>query len=80
MVVLTGVKDAFTKVDGTVVFPAELKRKASAFSGSTSCQTGDIDYSAQVTKTTSSDPESILIAGLYISRAATSFAKSANKA
>ena len=65
VVVLTDVKDAFTKVDGTVVFPAELKQKNVQVLDNISYQTGDIDYSAQVTKAKGLNPEGILIAGLY---------------
>ena len=65
VVVLTDVKDAFTKVDGTVVFPKELKEKGVSVLDNVSYQTGDIDYSAQVTKAKGLNPEGILIAGLY---------------
>jgi branched-chain amino acid transport system substrate-binding protein len=65
VVILTDVKDAFTKVDGTVVFPAELKHRNVQVLDNVSYQTGDIDYSAQVTKTKGLNPEGILIAGLY---------------
>jgi branched-chain amino acid transport system substrate-binding protein len=65
VVILTDVKDAFTKVDGTVVFPAELKEKGVNVLDNISYQTGDIDYSAQVTKAKGLNPEGILIAGLY---------------
>lgn len=65
VVVLTDVKDAFTKVDGTMVFPKELKEKGVNVLDNISYQTGDIDYSAQVTKAKGLNPEGILIAGLY---------------
>ncbi|SDT46303.1 ABC transporter substrate-binding protein [Bradyrhizobium canariense] len=65
VVILTDVKDAFTKVDGTVVFPAEFKEKGVNVLDNISYQTGDIDYSAQVTKAKGLNPEGILIAGLY---------------
>jgi branched-chain amino acid transport system substrate-binding protein len=65
VVVLTDVKDAFTKVDGTVVFPAELKKRNVEVLDNISYQTGDIDYSAQVTKAKGLNPDGILIAGLY---------------
>ncbi len=65
VVILTDVKDAFTKVDGTVVFPAELKEKNVQVLDNISYQTGDIDYSAQVTKAKGLNPEGILVAGLY---------------
>ena len=65
VVILTDVKDAFTKVDGTVVFPDELKRRNVQVLDNISYQTGDIDYSAQVTKAKGLNPDGILIAGLY---------------
>jgi branched-chain amino acid transport system substrate-binding protein len=65
VVVLTDVKDAFTKVDGTVVFPAELKAKGVQVLDNISYQTGDIDYSAQVTKAKGLNPDGIVVAGLY---------------
>lgn len=65
VVVLTDVKDAFTKVDGTVVFPAELKKRGVNVLDNISFQTGDIDYSAQVTKAKGLNPDGIVVAGLY---------------
>lgn len=65
VVILTDVKDAFTKVDGTVVFPMELKQRSVEVLGNISYQTGDIDYSAQVTKAKGLKPDGILVAGLY---------------
>jgi branched-chain amino acid transport system substrate-binding protein len=65
VVILTDVKDAFTKVDGTVVFPAALKQRNVQVLDNISYQTGDIDYSAQVTKANGLNPGGILIAGLY---------------
>src|ERR1700761_7463370 len=65
IVILTDVKDAFTKVDGTAVFPAELKKRGVSVLDNISYQTGDIDFSAQVTRAKGLNPEGILIAGLY---------------
>lgn len=65
VVVLTDVKDAFTKIDGTVVFPKELKEKGVTVLDNISFQTGDIDYSAQVTKAKGLNPDGIVVAGLY---------------
>jgi branched-chain amino acid transport system substrate-binding protein len=65
VVILTDVKDAFTKVDGTAVFPAELKKRNVEILDNISYQTGDIDFSAQVTKAKGLNPQGILIAGLY---------------
>ncbi len=65
VVVLTDVKDAFTKIDGSVVFPKELKEKGVTVLDNISFQTGDIDYSAQVTKAKGLNPDGIVVAGLY---------------
>jgi branched-chain amino acid transport system substrate-binding protein len=65
VVILTDVKDAFTKIDGTAVFPAELKKRGIEVLDNISFQTGDIDYSAQVTKTRQIDPDGIVVAALY---------------
>jgi len=65
VVVLTDVKDAFTKADGTQVFPAVLKAKGIEVADNVSFQTGDIDFSAQVTKVKSLAPDGIVVAGLY---------------
>jgi branched-chain amino acid transport system substrate-binding protein len=65
VVLLTDVKDAFTKIDGTAVFPAELKKRNIEVLDNISYQTGDIDFSAQVTKAKELNPDGIVIAGLY---------------
>ena len=65
VVILTDTKDAFTKADGTGVFPAVLKAKGIEVLDNISFQTGDIDFSAQVTKAKSLNPDGIVIAGLY---------------
>jgi len=64
-VILTDVKDAFTKIDGTAVFPALLKERGIKVLDNISFQTGDVDYAAQVTKTKQLNPDGIVIAGLY---------------
>jgi len=65
VVILTDVKDAFTKADGTLVFPAVLKAKGITVLDNISFQTGDIDFSAQVTKVKGLNPDGIVVAGLY---------------
>lgn len=65
VVVLTDIKDAFTKVDGTTVFPAVLKERGIKVLDNISFQTADIDYAAQVTKTRELNPDGIVVAGLY---------------
>ena len=65
VVILTDTKDAFTKADGTMVFPAVLKAKGIEVIDNISFQTGDIDFSAQVTKVKGLNPDGIVVAGLY---------------
>ncbi len=65
VVILTDIKDAFTKIDGTAVFPAALKAKEVVVLDNLSFQTGDIDFSAQVTKLKELKPDGIVVAGLY---------------
>ena len=65
VVILVDTKDAVSKSDGTVVLPAALKDKGIAVLDTISFQTGDIDYSAQVTRAKSLAPDGIVIAALY---------------
>jgi branched-chain amino acid transport system substrate-binding protein len=65
VVILTDVKDAFTKVDGQTVFPAILKSKGVKVLDNISFQTADIDFAAQVTKAKELNPDGIIVAGLY---------------
>jgi branched-chain amino acid transport system substrate-binding protein len=65
VVILTDVKDAFTKIDGTTVFPAVLQAKGIKVLDNISFQTADIDYAAQVTKAKQLNPDGIVVAGLY---------------
>ncbi|TFY97420.1 ABC transporter substrate-binding protein [Ramlibacter rhizophilus] len=65
VVILTDVKDAFTKIDGTAVFPAILKERGIKVLDNISFQTADIDYAAQVTKAKQLNPDGIVVAGLY---------------
>jgi len=65
VVILTDVKDAFTKIDGTMVFPEVLKERGINILDNISFQTGDVDYAAQVTKTKQLNPDGIVVAGLY---------------
>ena len=65
VVILVDTKDAVSKSDGTVVLPAVLKDKSIAVLDTISFQTGDIDYSAQVTRAKSLAPDGIVIAALY---------------
>jgi branched-chain amino acid transport system substrate-binding protein len=65
VVVLTDIKDAFTKVDGTSVFPDVLKAHGIKVLDNISFQTADIDFAAQVTKAKQLNPDGLVVAGLY---------------
>jgi branched-chain amino acid transport system substrate-binding protein len=65
VVILLDTKDAVSKSDGGVVLPAALKERGITVLDSISFQTGDIDYSAQVTKAKSLNPDGIVVAALY---------------
>ncbi|HEX4928635.1 MAG TPA: ABC transporter substrate-binding protein [Burkholderiales bacterium] len=65
VVILTDVKDALTKADGTFVFPAALKARDIKILDNISFQTGDIDYAAQVTRAKDLRPDGIVVAANY---------------
>jgi branched-chain amino acid transport system substrate-binding protein len=65
VVILTDTKDALSKGDGTVVFPAVLAAKGIKVLDNISFQTADIDYAAQVTKAKELNPDGIIVSGLY---------------
>jgi branched-chain amino acid transport system substrate-binding protein len=56
--------DAFSKTDGTKVFPIMAKKAGVQIVNSVSFHTGDIDYSAQITKIKSMGVDGLLLAGL----------------
>jgi branched-chain amino acid transport system substrate-binding protein len=58
-------KDAVSSFDGKSVFPALLKERGIEVIDSVSFQTGDIDYSAQVTRTKALNPDGIVVSALY---------------
>ncbi|MGH2392926.1 MAG: ABC transporter substrate-binding protein [Candidatus Limnocylindria bacterium] len=65
VVILVDTKDAVSKSDGTIVLPAALKKRGITILDTISFQTGDIDYSAQVTRAKSLRPDGIVVAALY---------------
>lgn len=65
VVILHDAKDAVSSSDGKVVFPKLLKEHGVEIADTISFQTGDIDYSAQVTKAKTSAPQGIVLAALY---------------
>jgi branched-chain amino acid transport system substrate-binding protein len=65
VVILKDQKDAVSNNDGTNVFPAVLKAHNIRVLDTISFTTGDIDFSAQVTRAKGLDPDGIIVAGLY---------------
>ena len=58
-------KDAVSAYDGKTVFPKVLKDRNIEILDTITFQTGDIDYSAQVTRAKALNPEGIVISSLY---------------
>ena len=65
VVILMDGKDAVSSFDGKTVFPALLKDRGIEVLDTVSFQTGDIDYSAQVTRAKSLNPDGIVVSALY---------------
>jgi branched-chain amino acid transport system substrate-binding protein len=65
VVIFMDAKDAVSSFDGKSVFPALLKERGIEVIDSVSFQTGDIDYSAQVTRTKALNPDGIVVSALY---------------
>jgi branched-chain amino acid transport system substrate-binding protein len=65
VVIFVDTKDAVSNSDGTLAFPAALKKRGVAILDTISFQTGDIDFSAQVTRAKGLQPDGIVLAGLY---------------
>jgi branched-chain amino acid transport system substrate-binding protein len=65
VVIFVDTKDAVSNSDGTLAFPAALKKLGVTILDTISFQTGDIDFSAQVTRAKGLQPDGIVLAGLY---------------
>ena len=65
VVILLDAKDAVSSFDGKNIFPKLLKEHGIKVLDSVSFQTGDIDYSAQVTRAKSLNPDGIVVSALY---------------
>jgi branched-chain amino acid transport system substrate-binding protein len=65
VVILMDAKDAVSSFDGKTVFPALLKDKGVTVLDTISFQTGDIDYSAQVTRAKALNADAIVVSALY---------------
>jgi len=56
------VKEAFHHSDGTIVFPKALEQLGIPIVTTVTCSTGDMDFSAQLTKINSMKPDGIILA------------------
>jgi branched-chain amino acid transport system substrate-binding protein len=58
-------KDAVSSFDGKTIFPKLLKEWGIEIIDTISFQTGDIDYSAQITRAKALNPDGIVVSALY---------------
>lgn len=65
VVILVDVKDAVSNSECTRVFPPALEKLGVKVLDTITFQTGDIDFSAQVTKASGLNPDGIVLCGLY---------------
>jgi branched-chain amino acid transport system substrate-binding protein len=65
VVIFMDAKDAVSSFDGKSIFPALLKERGVEVLDTVSFQTGDIDYSAQVTRAKALNPDAIVVSALY---------------
>jgi branched-chain amino acid transport system substrate-binding protein len=65
VVVFYDAKDAVSSSDGKNVFPPVLKKNGIKILDSITFQTGDIDYSGQVTRAKALHPDGIVVAAIY---------------
>lgn len=64
VVILTDSKDFFSYTNGTKIYPPILQKHNIKLLDTITFQTGDVDYSAQVTKAKSLNPDGVIIASL----------------
>lgn len=65
VVILVDAKDAVSNSECTRVFPPALEKSGVKILDTISFQTGDIDFSAQVTKASGLTPDGVVLCGLY---------------
>jgi branched-chain amino acid transport system substrate-binding protein len=65
VVILMDAKDAVSSFDGKTIFPKLLKDHGIQLLDTVSFQTGDIDYSAQVTRAKALNPDGLVVSALY---------------
>ncbi|MGO9697751.1 MAG: ABC transporter substrate-binding protein [Xanthobacteraceae bacterium] len=65
VVILVDAKDAVSSSECTRVFPVALEKLGVKILDTITFQTGDIDFSAQVTKASGLNPDGVVLCGLY---------------
>jgi branched-chain amino acid transport system substrate-binding protein len=65
VVVFYDAKDAVSSTDGKAVMPAALKAKGVEVADAIAFQTGDVDFSAQVTRAKALEPDGVVITSLF---------------
>jgi branched-chain amino acid transport system substrate-binding protein len=65
VVIFMDAKDAVSSFDGKTIFPKLLKEHGLEVLDTVSFQTGDIDYSAQVTRAKALNPDGLVVSALY---------------
>ena len=65
VVILVDAKDAVSNSECTRVFPPALEKLGVKILDTITFQTGDIDFSAQVTKASGLNPDGVVLCGLY---------------
>ena len=65
VVIFMDAKDAVSSFDGKTIFPKLLKEHGIEILDTVSFQTGDIDYSAQVTRAKALNPDGLVVSALY---------------
>ena len=65
VVIFMDAKDAVSSFDGKTIFPKLLNERSIEILDTVSFQTGDIDYSAQVTRAKALNPDGLVVSALY---------------
>jgi branched-chain amino acid transport system substrate-binding protein len=65
VVIFVDLKDAVSNYDAKTVFPPLLKERGIKVADTISFQTGDIDFSAQVTRAKSLEPDGVIVSSLF---------------
>jgi branched-chain amino acid transport system substrate-binding protein len=65
VVIFVDLKDAVSNFDAKTVFPPLLKERGVTVLDTISFQTGDIDFSAQITRAKALNPDGFIVSGLF---------------